>query len=145
MGLIAERVAEAQAGTNEHVIAHLASGWAVLGDDQYLPGYCLLLSDPVVPSLNGLAAPARAQFLADMVLLGDAVLAATGAACVNYEILGNSEPELHAHLHPRYSDEPPELRAMPVWFYHLPDAAHYAGVPPVRLLERIREALRAEA
>ncbi|MEI6727057.1 MAG: hypothetical protein WCN81_12645 [Actinomycetes bacterium] len=145
MGLIAERVAQAWAGTNDRVITRLASGWAVLGDDQYLPGYCLLLADPVVPSLNDLAAPARAQFLADMARLGDAILSVTAAERVNYEILGNSEPELHAHLHPRYSDEPTELRAMPVWFYHLPGAAQYAGTRPQRLLERLRDGLQTEA
>jgi diadenosine tetraphosphate (Ap4A) HIT family hydrolase len=145
VALIADRVAEARAGTNARVIARLSSGWAVLGDDQYLPGYCLLLADPVVPSLNDLSESARAQFLCDMARIGDAILAVTGAERVNYEILGNSEPELHAHVHPRYADEPPEGRRMPVWFYHLQSSVQYSGPQPARLLEQLRDALPSEA
>lgn len=145
MALIADRVEQARAGTNTRVITRLPSGWAVLGDDQFLPGYCLLLADPVVPSLNDLAEPARAMFLRDMVRVGDAILTVTGAERVNYEILGNSEPELHAHVHPRYADEPAEGRCMPVWFYHLQSAVRYSGPQPDRLLEQLRAALRSEA
>jgi hypothetical protein len=50
-----------------------------------LPGYCLLLPDPVVPSLNDLDAEARAAYLLDMGRLGDAVLQATDALRMNYE------------------------------------------------------------
>jgi diadenosine tetraphosphate (Ap4A) HIT family hydrolase len=84
----------------------MPSGWAVIGDVQVLPGYCLLLPDPVVPSLNDLSAAERVSYLHDMVRLGDAMLKVTGASRINYEILGNSEPELHAHLFPRYANEP---------------------------------------
>lgn len=52
MALIADRVELARRGTNDTVIGRLGSGWAVLGDVQFLPGYCLLLADPVVASLH---------------------------------------------------------------------------------------------
>jgi diadenosine tetraphosphate (Ap4A) HIT family hydrolase len=117
MTLISERVAQARAGASPYVICRMTSGWAVMGDVQFLPGYSLLLPDPVVSSLNDLTGPARAQFLADMALLGDAVLEATQAMRINYEILGNTEPELHAHVFPRYASEPEERRRMPVWLY----------------------------
>jgi diadenosine tetraphosphate (Ap4A) HIT family hydrolase len=115
--LIHQRVREANAGTNPKVIARMASGWAVMGDVQFLRGYCLLLPDPVVPHLNALEGEARTQFLDDMTRLGDAVLAVTGAVRINYEMLGNVEPALHAHLFPRMDDEPAELETKPVWFY----------------------------
>ena len=97
MPLITERVELARKGENDKVICRMASGWAVMGDVQFLQGYCLLLPDPVVPSLNDLDADARAAYLLDMARIGDAVLQVTGAARMNYEILGNSEPELHCH------------------------------------------------
>ena len=143
MALIADRVAQARAGANPWVIARLPSGWAVLGDTQELPGYCLLLADPVVPSLNDLPEPGRVQFLKDMVRIGDAVLAVTGAARINYEILGNAEPELHAHIHPRYADEPDEARGLPVWFYHWRPEVTYSRPMPDHVRERLGEALRA--
>lgn len=115
--LIHQRVAEANAGTNPKVIARMASGWAVLGDAQFLKGYCLLLPDPVVAHLNDFTGKTRTQFLDDMAALGDAVLAVTGAVRINYEMLGNLEPALHAHVFPRYDDEPEELKTKPVWLY----------------------------
>ena len=115
--LIHERVELARRGDDAKVISRLASGWVVMGDVQFLPGYSLLLPDPVVPSLESLPLAARVQYLSDMALVGEAVLQATGALRINYEILGNVEPALHAHVFPRYRHEPDELRAKPVWFY----------------------------
>ena len=122
---IHRQVAAAAAGQLPRVIARLASGWAVLGDPQILPGYALLLPDPVVPHLNALAAEARIRFLDDMARLGDAVLAVTGAERINYEILGNVEPALHAHVVPRYAWEPPERRRTPVWLHDWSAARAY--------------------
>ncbi|MGD0749887.1 MAG: hypothetical protein ABSA23_00600 [Anaerolineales bacterium] len=45
-----------------------------------------------------------------MALVGDALLEVTGAYRINYGILGNSDPFLHAHIVPRYLTEPENLR-----------------------------------
>ena len=124
--MIMERVEQARNGTNDKVICRMPSGWAVMGDVQFLPGYCLLLPDPVVASLNDLDADARATYLLDMARIGDAVLQASRALRINYEILGNSEPELHCHIFPRYASEPDDKRKMPVWFYDWKNALPYA-------------------
>jgi len=115
--LIHRRVEEARQGINPTVICRVASGWVVLGDVQFLQGYSLLLPDPVVPDLNALTMEQRITFLQDMTVLGDALLEVTGAVRINYEILGNSEAALHAHVFPRYATEPEEKRQKPVWFY----------------------------
>ena len=65
------------------------------------------------------------KFLADMAALGDAMLAVTGAARLNYEMLGNSDPALHAHVFPRYADEPDEHRAPGQ--HHGHHAAHHGN------------------
>lgn len=111
------QVEAARGGTLGRVVARMRSGWAVLGDPQITRGYCLLLPDPVVPDLNSLTGEAREQFLRDMAALGDAVLAATGAERINYEILGNVEPALHAHVIPRHASEDPDLRKKAVWLH----------------------------
>lgn len=141
MPLISERVMQARAGTNDKVICRLSSGWAVMGDVQFLPGYCLLLPDPVVPSLNDLSGPARLRFLSDMATIGDALLKVTNATRINYEILGNSEPELHAHIFPRYADEATERRRMPVWFYDWSTAPPYDEAIHGAVRKRLQEAL----
>lgn len=143
MPLITERVALARNGANDKVICRMASGWAVMGDVQFLPGYCLLLPDPVVASLNDLDAEARATYLLDMARLGDAVLAATDAVRVNYEILGNSEPELHCHIFPRYASEPEDKRRMPVWFYDWKTAVLYEEEQHGELRNAIAQSLKS--
>jgi diadenosine tetraphosphate (Ap4A) HIT family hydrolase len=95
----------------------MPSGWAVMGQRQVLLGYCLLLPDPVVSHLNALPALSRDRFLSDMGSLGDAVLRVTGAMRINYALFGNIEPALHAHVHPRYANEPEEMRSSHPWAY----------------------------
>ena len=113
MNLISERVERARLSTNPYVIARLQSGWLVVGDVQPLPGYCLLLADPVASSINDLDEAARAAYLLDTARIGDALLAVTDANRINYETWGNSEPALHTHIMPRYASEPAEKRRMP--------------------------------
>ena len=114
---IHRQVEEARLGTLRRVVAKMRSGWAVLGDPQITRGYCLLLPDPVVADLNSLTGDARRQFLDDMTRLGDAILAETGADRINYEVLGNVEPALHAHVIPRHASEDAGLRKQPVWLH----------------------------
>ena len=141
MGLIADAVAFARRGANDKVIARMPSGWAVMGDVQFLPGYCVLLPDPVVPTLNDLDEARRAEYLRDMVRLGDAILRVTSAERINYEILGNSAPELHAHLFPRYATEPQDLRTGPAWFYDWATAPEYDAAIHGELREALHRAL----
>ena len=114
---IHRRVEACRAGADPTAIARLPAGWAVMGDPQVLAGYCLLLPDPVVPHLNVLAPAAQAAFLADLARLGQAVFELTGALRINYALFGNVEPALHAHVLPRYADEPESLRAANPWAY----------------------------
>jgi diadenosine tetraphosphate (Ap4A) HIT family hydrolase len=99
----------------------MRSGFAVIGDTQHLPGYSLLLTDDLdVDLLTDLPPARRRDFLFDLSLIGEAVLAVTreqGAHRINYEVLGNSWPHLHGHVHPRYAWEPADKIGGPVWRY----------------------------
>lgn len=108
-----ERLAQLERGENPALILQIRSGFAVMGDSQLLPGYCLLLAYPKVEKLNDLTAAPRIQFLEDMARLGDAVLAATDAVRINYSIYGNLDPFLHAHIFPRYEWEDPQFATLP--------------------------------
>lgn len=115
--VIHRRIAACQAGQDPTCLGRMASGWAVMGDPQVLRGYCLLLPDPVPPHLNAMDPEHRRQFLADMATLGDVVLAVTGALRINYAMYGNLAPALHAHLFPRYADEPDFAQTGHPWVY----------------------------
>ena len=108
----------------------------MIGDVQWLPGYCVLLADdPAVTRLSDLSPSRRLQFLSSMERLGAAVEQACGDLDpafrrVNLEILGNTDPFLHAHVWPRYDWEPDRLVSKPVWLYppeHWSDPAHGLG------------------
>ncbi len=106
------------------MIARMHSGFAVMADYQYLKGYSLLLAYPEVQQLNDLNNPRRMHFLDDMAHLGAAVKLATGCSRINYAIYGNQDQFLHAHVWPRYEDEP----------------AEYAQLPPLSMPESVRQA-----
>lgn len=109
----AERLEALRQGRNPRLVARLESGWVELAPFQYRRGYCLLLAAPLVPSLNDAAPEVQLAFLRDMARLGDAVRAATGAVRCNYSIYGNLDPFLHAHVVPRFLDEPEDERTLP--------------------------------
>lgn len=118
-----DRIGSALRGENPTVMTRLPGGFAVIGDVQWLPGYCVLLTDdPSAQRLSDLSGPDRSAFLESMARLGAAVeLACSGLdpafRRVNLEILGNTDPFLHAHVWPRYDWEPAELVGGPVWLY----------------------------
>jgi len=109
---ISDRVERCRRDADPCLLARLPSGFAIFAKYQpeAIVGGCMLLPDPVVPSLNALDSAARAAFLLDFARLGDALLAVTGCERVNYLILCNSVPELHGHCVPRYASEDPARR-----------------------------------
>jgi diadenosine tetraphosphate (Ap4A) HIT family hydrolase len=139
---IHRRVALLKAGEDPTCIARLKSGWAVLGEQQFLRGYSLLLPDPVVGTLNELHGHARAQVLADATLLGDALLQVTGALRINYAIFGNMEPALHVHVVPRHANEDASLRTAHPWGYDWNAAPRFDSARDAQLLADLRGALQ---
>ncbi len=111
-----DRIGSALRGENPTVIARMKSGFAVFGDTQFLPGYCVLLAYPKIFSLNDLSQAERIDFLTDMSLIGDAIMEVCKPIRINYEILGNTDNYLHAHIFPRYDHEG-EYKYLPVWNY----------------------------
>jgi diadenosine tetraphosphate (Ap4A) HIT family hydrolase len=107
----------AREGRDPAVVARVVSGWVLLGRQQFVRAYCLLVPDPVVSHLNALSTEARSHFMLDMSRVGDALLRITGAVRINYAVFGNVEPALHAHVIPRYADEPEHLRLQHPWAY----------------------------
>jgi diadenosine tetraphosphate (Ap4A) HIT family hydrolase len=137
---IHQQVLAAREGREARVITRLYSGWVLFGEQQFVRGYALLLPDPVVPTLNALGTKERSQFLLDMTKVGDALMKVAGALRINYAIFGNMEPALHAHIVPRYVDEPEEMRAAHPWAYDWNAAPQFDR----KSLEELAESLRHE-
>ena len=96
----------------------------------------------MVPHLNALAPAARAEFLADMALIGDALLAVTGGVRINYAIFGNVDPALHAHVFPRHAAEPEVTRTAQPWALDWNAAPAYSEALHGDLKRRIAEDLK---
>ncbi len=76
--------------------------------------------------------------------VGDALLKVTDACRINYAILGNSNPILHAHIVPRYSSEPEEfIHGLP-WSYpeSIQEGIHFDLDHDRKLIEEIEAKLK---
>jgi diadenosine tetraphosphate (Ap4A) HIT family hydrolase len=125
------------------LVCRVPSGLVFLCDMQFLRGYSILQAEPEVDSINALNLRLRAQYLHDMVVVGDALLEVTGAYRINYAIMGNSLPVLHAHIIPRYLSEPEELRRGGSWSYPQEqiDAVRFDYVRDRELMQRLAQAI----
>ena len=145
----ADPIQAARRGQNPTVLRRLRSGWAVIGDHQRLPGYCLLLHDGDDDHLTDLPRAQRTVFLEDLALLGEAVMTACAEldpqlSRINYEVLGNAFARLHGHVFARYLWEPEELRRGPVWRYpDLHDPRYELGPQHDHLRAAVADALDA--
>jgi diadenosine tetraphosphate (Ap4A) HIT family hydrolase len=120
-----DRIGSALAGTNPTVLRRLDAGFAVIGDNQHLPGYCVLVTDtPGTDQLTDLEPARQLVFLEDMAVLGRAVSAVCARRDpafrrINLEIQGNTDAFLHAHVTPRYEWEPADVVGWPPAVHHV--------------------------
>ena len=139
--VIQHRVELARRGAYPKVIGRMASGWLVVADTQPVEGYCILLADPVVPSVNDLHGQ-RQDYLQDVVRVGDALLEVTGAARINYETWCNQAPSLHTHIVPRYATEPQAQRLLPLCVaYDIAQARAFDAQADAAFMQKMRKAL----
>lgn len=124
------------------LIAELETARAYLHEDQFFPGYVLLVLRRHATELYELAARERAAHLEEVSRVAQALARAFRPVKMNYELLGNQVPHIHWHLVPRLATDP-DLR-QPIWRVDHepvtldPDAAR-------ERVETIRRALGAPA
>ena len=73
--------------------------------------------------------------------LGDALMATTSPVRINYAIFGNVEPALHAHVIPRYRNEPDAMRTAHPWTYDWNAAPVFDSVAALPLIKALRTEL----
>lgn len=112
-----DRIGACVSGENPTMIVKMKSGFAVMADNQFLPGYCILLRYPRVESLSELSLEERQQYLLDTTLIGDAINIVCKPRRINYSTLMNKDNFLHTHIEARYDWEPNEYKYRPSWTY----------------------------
>jgi diadenosine tetraphosphate (Ap4A) HIT family hydrolase len=112
-----DRIASCERGENPTMLVKMKSGFAVMADNQFLPGYCILLRYPKISSLSELTLEERRKYLVDTTLVGDAIIKVCNPRRINYSTLMNLDNYLHTHIEARYDWEPEEYKYRPSWTY----------------------------
>jgi len=124
------------------LIAELETSRAFLHEDQYFPGYVLLVLRRHATELYQLEAEERRSHLEEVSRVAEALARVFRPVKMNYELLGNQVPHIHWHLVPRLPTDP-DLRA-PIWrVEHRP--APLALAAARERIESIRRALDGSA
>jgi len=128
----------APSGAVSRRVALLPTAVAVLGSDQYYPGYTLVIARRHATELYHLPDGESTAYFQDMLRVARAVDQAFSPRKMNYELLGNTVAHLHWHLFPRYADDPNPTR--PTWEHpHSPKQVSEAEC--ARTIEAIRRHL----
>lgn len=112
-----DRIGSCERGENPTLMVKMKSGFAVIADNQFLPGYCILLRYPQVESFTDLTLQERGQYLIDTTLIGDAIIKVCNPRKINYSTLMNKDNYLHTHIEARYDWEADEYKYRPSWTY----------------------------
>jgi diadenosine tetraphosphate (Ap4A) HIT family hydrolase len=123
----------------DHFIADLGLSKAYLHDDQFFPGWTVVVLQRHATELFHLAPPDRLQLMEDVNRVAAAIAQAYGAKKINYELLGNQLPHIHWHVIPRLANDPAPLE--PVW--RVPHAPLLRPSQELqREIQRIQEAIQ---
>ncbi len=101
------------AAADGYLVAGLTSSVLLLGRNQAVSGYCVLVSTRHVTELHHLPPAAAGAFVNDLLIAAAAIETAFRPAKLNLEIQGNQCPHLHCHLKPRYPDDGSPGRRIP--------------------------------
>ena len=124
-------------GSGPLLVAELETARAFLHEDQFFPGYVLLVLRRHVTELYQLEAGERRAHIEEVSRVAEALARAFRPVKMNYELLGNQVPHIHWHLVPRLSTDPDLLS--PIWRVdHQP-----APLAPAAARERIESIRRA--
>lgn len=97
----------------DHFIMDLGLSTAFLYDDQYFPGWTVIVFKRHATELFHLAPTERIQLMEEVNVAAKALAETFGAKKINYELLGNQLPHIHWHVIPRLAADPAPLE--PVW------------------------------
>jgi diadenosine tetraphosphate (Ap4A) HIT family hydrolase len=119
-------------------VADLELSRVFLHEDQFFPGYVLLVLRRHVTELFELSPAERATLMEEVSRVAQALARVFRPVKINYELLGNLVPHIHWHLVPRLATDP-GLRG-PIWTVEHQPAPLGPDAARARI-EAIRQAL----
>lgn len=100
--LCAELARDAAPNAHGYPVAELSRSRLRLAANQWVPGYCVLISHRHVREPYELEVADRNAFFDDLMLVGRALERVYEPIKLNFQLLGNAVPHLHCHITPRY-------------------------------------------
>ncbi|MDR4469286.1 MAG: HIT family protein [Nitrospira sp.] len=97
----------------DYFIADLGLSKAYLHDDQFFPGWTVVVLQRHATELFHLTPTERAQLIEEVSHVAKTLAEIYQAKKINYELLGNQLPHIHWHVIPRLANDPHPLD--PVW------------------------------
>ena len=94
-------------------IADLGTSRAYFNEDQFFPGWVIVVLRRHAVELYDLEARERAALIEEVSRVAQALVRVYRPVKMNYELLGNQVPHIHWHLVPRLPDDPEPH--WPVW------------------------------
>ncbi len=119
----------------EQRLADLGVSVAYLNEDQFFPGWTVLVLKRHATELFQLSAAERTALVEELSAVAGALAAALSAVKINYALLGNELPHIHWHLIPRLADDPDPRKsiwAIPHEPRHLAAAERDARLSTIR-------------
>ncbi len=144
---LCEKIREIRAGKHPLALVELSETYAVLGDNQGCPGWCVLLLKEHVEHLGLLSIERQQRVFGDVARVAAAIrreFATTGLdgkpPRINYECLGNVAAHVHWHVVPRHANDPTPRATVWGW---TPEALRGTITPDERtqLAARLRAAI----
>ena len=90
----------------DHWIADVGLTKAYLFDDQFFPGWTVLVLNRHATELFDLTKDERSRLIEEVSEVAQALAMAFEPVKINYELLGNQLPHIHWHIIPRLADDP---------------------------------------
>jgi diadenosine tetraphosphate (Ap4A) HIT family hydrolase len=104
--LCAECESKEPVNTHGYTIADLRLSRLRLALNQFVPGYCVLICTRHIQEPYHLTVEERSLFFDDMMRAAQALERVFKPTKMNFQLLGNLVPHLHAHIVPRYYGDP---------------------------------------
>ena len=90
----------------DHFIADLGLSKAYLLEDQFFPGWTVVVFKRHATELFHLAPTERIQLMEEVSRIAKILTQVYEAKKINYELLGNQLPHIHWHVIPRLASDP---------------------------------------
>lgn len=136
-----------QIGSNPSLLCELDMSYAMLGENQGCPGWCVLLLKDHHEHVANLPLDKQLSLFDEVSRIAAAIRAVFPTSGkdglpprINYECLGNLVPHIHWHIIPRHADDPDPTKA--VW--HWPEQQLKGAMTPTQradLITKLRAAL----